>query len=63
MMDNSGCHPEVLAGKFSNIEICFLPANTTSKLQPLDLGVIQNFKVHYRYLFLRYVLSKIDEYF
>ncbi len=39
----------------------FLPPNTTSKLQPLDLGIIQNFKVHYRHLLLRYVLSKIDE--
>ena len=27
----------------------------------LDLGIIQNFKVHYRRYFLRYVLSKIDE--
>lgn len=60
-MDNAGCHPEELVSKFSNIKICFLPANTTSKLQPLDLGIIQNFKVHYRHLFLRYVLSKIDE--
>ena len=33
----------------------------TSKLQPLDLGIIQNFKTHYRKLFLRFVISKIDE--
>ena len=38
-----------------------MPPNTTSKLQPLDLGIIQNFKTHYRKLLLRYVLSKIDD--
>ena len=38
LMDNAGCHPEDLKSK--------LPANTSSKLQPLDLGIIQNFKVH-----------------
>ena len=60
-MDTAGCHPEHLQGKFSNIKVCFLPANATSKLQPLDLGIIQNFKVHYRNYFLRHVLAKIDE--
>ena len=49
---------EYLATKFSNIKICFLPANTTSKLQPLDLGIIKD---HYRHFLLRYFLSKIEE--
>lgn len=61
LLDNAGCHPESLQSKFSNIKLCFLPANTTSKLQPLDLGIIQNFKVHYRNFLLKYVIAKIDE--
>ena len=56
-MDNAGCHPEEsVKDRFSNIKVIFLPPNT-SKLQPLDLG---NFKVQYRTLFLRFVLSQIS---
>lgn len=58
LKDNAGCHPAHLEKKFSNIKICFVPANTTSTLQPLDLGIIKNFKVHYP---LQYILSKIDQ--
>ncbi len=61
LMDNAGCHPTDLKGKYSNIKILFLPPNTTSKLQPLDFGIIQNFKVYYRKSLLQFVVSKIDE--
>ena len=61
IMDNAGCHPDNLKVKLTNMRVIFLPPNTTSKLQPLDLGIIQNFKVHYRRLFLRHVLARIDE--
>lgn len=60
-MDNASCHPEPLQYKYSNIKISFLPPNTTSALQPLDLGIIENFKIHYRKSFLQYISSKIDE--
>ena len=58
ILDNAGCHPHELKGKYSHIKLIFLPI---SKLQPLDVGIIQNFKVHYKTLLLRYVLSKIDQ--
>lgn len=61
LKDNAECHPPKLKDKYSNIKIIILPPNTTSKLQPLDLGIIQNFKIHYQKLFLRFVISKIDE--
>ena len=60
-MDNAGCHPEDVAGKYSNVKVVFLPPNTTSVLQPLDLGIIKNFKVYYRKLLLCHILSKIEE--
>jgi len=59
LMDNAGCHPSDLKDKFSNISVVFLPANTTSKLQPLDLGVIMNFKVYYRKLLMQFVLARM----
>ena len=63
LMDNAPCHPEDLDEKFTQINVVFLPAaNTTSLLQPLDLGIIQAFKLkYYRCLSVTHVVSKIDE--
>lgn len=57
-MDNAPCHPENLQDKFSNIKIVFLPKNTTSKTQPLDAGLISNWKIHYKKRLLRYICEK-----
>ncbi len=57
-MDNCGAHPHL---ELSNIELAFLPPNTTSKLQPMDAGIIQTTKVTYRKKLLRHVLFLMDE--
>ncbi|XP_060882149.1 tigger transposable element-derived protein 4-like [Metopolophium dirhodum] len=44
----------------SNVLIEFLPTNTTSKLQPLDQGIIKNFKVLYRKEIVSEFLACLD---
>ena len=61
LMDNAGCHPVDVVDKYSNIKVVFLPPNTASMPQPLDLGIIKSFKVHYRNFFLSHVIAKLEE--
>lgn len=46
VLDNCAAHHTTVVLK--NIELCFLPPNTTAVVQPLDQGVIMNFKSGYR---------------
>lgn len=59
-LDNCSAHPDINQ-TLTNIKLCFLPPNTTSVLQPLDQGIIKNFKVHYREILLTKKLMTIDE--
>ena len=59
LLDNAPCHPSTQS--LSNVSLQFLPPNTTSVLQPLDLGIIQNMKCHYRTQLLRAVLSQVGK--
>ena len=60
-MDNATCHGSAVNLKLSNIKIEFLPTNTTSLIQPMDAGVIKNFKCHYRRKILQKILSSLEE--
>ncbi|CAB5363548.1 unnamed protein product [Rhizophagus irregularis] len=44
-----------------NVEVCFLPPNTTSKLQPMDSGIIMSFKKHYRYHHIKWLLEQVED--
>jgi DDE superfamily endonuclease/Fission yeast centromere protein N-terminal domain/Tc5 transposase DNA-binding domain len=58
-MDNFAAHVSALetTPPPQNISIAWLPKNSTSRFQPLDQGIIQSFKSHYRRQWLGYMLG------
>src|SRR5436853_2878269 len=59
LIDNAPSHTwEGLT--LSNVEIVALPPNTTSKLQPLDAGIISSFKRHYRRRQINHAITLLD---
>ena len=46
IIDNCPAHPSI--SNLTNVQIVFLPPNTTSILQPMDQGAIPSLKAHYR---------------
>jgi transcriptional regulator with XRE-family HTH domain len=55
-LDNAPCHPHDL--ELSNIKFVFFPPNTTSIVQPLDQGVINSFKCHYRRMLVKHIIAQ-----
>jgi len=49
-------HPVDL--KLSNVTLIFFPPNTTSKIQPLDQGVIRCFKAYYRSRLVKHIIKR-----
>ena len=58
LIDNCSAH--TIVPFLKNIRIEYFPANVTSILQPMDQGVIQNFKVLYRRLIIEKLISHIE---
>jgi hypothetical protein len=54
-LDNAPVHPIDL--ELSNIKLLFFPPSTTSKIQPLDQGIIRCFKIHYRSRLVKHIIS------
>ena len=43
------------------IRVEFLSPNTTSEIQPMDAGVIRNFKVHYKRHLMKHYVQCLDD--
>ena len=57
LVDNCSAHPE----NISNIRLEFLPANATSLIQPMDMGIIKNLKTLYRKDVVRISIVAIED--
>ncbi|XP_041376848.1 tigger transposable element-derived protein 6-like [Gigantopelta aegis] len=58
-IDNAPSHGCDL--RVSNVTVTFLPANTTSVLQPLDQGIIKAFKTRYRKHMMRSLILRMED--
>ena len=59
IIDNCPAHPHI--DGLQAIELFFLPPNTTSRLQPMDQGVIRSLKAHYRKMAAQRIIDAIDQ--
>lgn len=58
LCDNCAAHSSDV--RLTNIKLVYLAPNTTSLIQPMDQGIIANFKRHYRSLVLWHLIADID---
>ena len=56
---NCPAHPPV--SDLTNVQLVFLPPNTTSVLQPMDHSVIRSLKSHYRGRVVRRLCRALDK--
>ena len=57
-LDNFSGHPPEF--QLNNIHLLFFPPNTTSNSQPMDQGIIENLKRHYKKILLCRWLEAMD---
>lgn len=57
-LDNVSSHTEI---ELSDVKLAFLPANTTTHTQPLDQGIVQNFKIFYRKHLVEHLVVSVQQ--
>jgi len=65
ILDNFSGHKSsklVQLPQLQRTRLFYLPSNTTSKLQPLDAGIIRNFKLYYLKRLNRNLLDRFEEF-
>jgi len=60
LVDNAPSHPIYLDEISANVKFIFMPPNTTSIIQPMDQGVISNFKCYYLRRTFSHLLESTD---
>uniref|UniRef100_A0A0K8WF86 Tigger transposable element-derived protein 4 n=1 Tax=Bactrocera latifrons TaxID=174628 RepID=A0A0K8WF86_BACLA len=60
-IDNCPTHSKNLQANLKNIKLQYFPSNLMSVLQPMDQGIIQNLKQHYRKRIVMKVLAHMEE--
>jgi len=64
LMDNFSAHVAAVEAlqmrPLQNTVICWLPPNATSKVQPLDQGIIRTWKAYYRKQWLVYMVDQFE---
>ena len=58
LIDDCSVQPEIK--NLTNINLIFLPPNTTSVLQPMGQGVIRSLKAHYRKKVVRLFIKAVE---
>ncbi|GBN76707.1 Tigger transposable element-derived protein 6 [Araneus ventricosus] len=60
VFDNCPAHAKEINPKLKNVKVFYIPPNTTSKLQPMNQGVIKKYlKIHYREKIVRKVITAL----
>ena len=59
LVDNCPAHPSI--DNLVSTELIFLPPNTTSKLQPMDQGVIRSLRAHYTTMSFKKLIEAIEK--
>ncbi|GFX58736.1 tigger transposable element-derived protein 1 [Trichonephila clavipes] len=57
IVDNAASHPQL---EHPNVQLVFLPPNTTSLIQPLDQSIIATFKKYYIKTTYKFILNKLE---